>query len=287
MDELAGKVAVITGAGSGLGRALAHRLGGARMRLVLTDIDEARLNDVGGELDDRGVAVVTRAADISKRGQVEGLADFAYEQFGSVNLLCNNAGVAVVGPVWECTDADWAWAMGVNLWGVIHGLRAFLPRMLEAGEPGHVVNTASIAGILAPPLSSPYVATKHAVVGLTESLYHDLALRGADISCSVLAPGFVKTGIASSESVRPEEHKNAVASVDPLMAEVGKYYAKEVARGISADVVADAVHDAIVEKRFYIFTHPEMTKAIEDRFARIVAGKNPKTRPLAASSEPS
>lgn len=284
MDELAGKVAVITGAGSGLGRALAHRFGAARMRLVLTDIDGGRLNQVGGELDDLGVAVVTQVTDVSKSSQVEGLADFAYEQFGAVNVLCNNAGVAVVGPAWECTDADWAWAIGVNLWGVVHGLRAFLPRMLASGEPGHVVNTASAAGILAPPLSSPYVATKHAVVGLTESLYHDLALRQANIGCSVLAPGFVRTGIAGSEAVRPDELKNAVASSDPLMAEVGKYYANEVARGIPAETVADAVHDAIVEKRFYIFTHPEMTKAFEDRFSRLVAGENPKTRPLASST---
>jgi NADP-dependent 3-hydroxy acid dehydrogenase YdfG len=281
MEELAGKVAVITGAGSGLGRAMAHRFGAARMRLVLTDIDEARLNEVGGELDDVGVAVVTQVTDVSKASQVHGLADFAYEQFGAVNVLCNNAGVAVVGSAWECSDADWAWAMGVNFWGVLHGLRAFLPRMLESGEPGHVVNTASAAGILAPPLSSAYVATKHAVVGMTESLFHDLALRGANISCSVLAPGFVKTGIASSESVRPEEHKNAVPSTDPLVAEVGKYYAEEVARGIPAETVAEAVHDAVLEQRFYIFTHPEMTPAFEDRFSRLLAGKNPKTRPLA------
>ncbi len=284
MQELAGKVAVITGAGSGLGRAMAHRLGAARMRLVLTDIDEARLNAVGGELDDVGVAVVTQVTDVSKQGQVEGLADFAYEQFGGVNVLCNNAGVAVVGPAWEATEADWAWAIGVNLWGVVHGLRAFLPRMLAAGEPGHVVNTASAAGILAPPLSSPYVATKHAVVGMTESLYHDLALRNANIGCSVLAPGFVKTAIATSESARPDELKNTAPPTDPMMAEVGKYYAREVARGIPAGRVADAVHDAILEKRFYIFTHPEMGKAYEDRFSRLVAGTNPKTRPLADSS---
>ncbi|MCR9159234.1 MAG: SDR family NAD(P)-dependent oxidoreductase [Nannocystaceae bacterium] len=285
MQELAGKVAVITGAGSGLGRAMAHRFGAARMRLVLADIDASRLNAVGGELDDLGVAVVTQVTDVSKASQVHGLADFAYEQFGAVHVLCNNAGVAVVGSAWECSDADWAWAMGVNFWGVLHGLRAFMPRMLASGEPGHVVNTASAAGILAPPLSSPYVATKHAVVGMTESLYHDLALRSANISCSVLAPGFVKTGIASSESVRPEEHKNTGPSTDPLVAEVGKYYAKEVAQGIRAETVADAVHDAILEERFYIFTHPEMKPAFEDRFSRIVAGTNPKTRPLAVSSD--
>lgn len=285
MEELAGKVAVITGAGSGLGRALAHRFGSAGMRLVLADIDASRLNDVGGELDDAGVEVATLLTDVSKRSQVEGLADLAYERFGAVNVLCNNAGVAVVGPAWECTDADWAWAIGVNLWGVIHGLQAFLPRMLAAGEPGHIVNTASVAGILSPPLSGPYVATKHAVVGMTESLFHDLALRQAKVGCSVLAPGFVKTKIASSESARPDELKNPIPSSDPLMAEVGKYYANEVARGLPPEAVADAVHEAILEDRFYIFTHPEMTPAFEDRFSRIVAGKNPKTRPLAASMD--
>lgn len=284
MRELAGKVAVVTGAGSGVGRAMAHRFGAERMRLVLADIDEARLNEVGGELDDVGVSVVTQVTDVSKASQVHGLADVAYEQFGVVNVLCNNAGVAVVGSAWECSDADWSWAMGVNFWGVLHGLRAFLPRMLESAEPGHVVNTASVAGILTPPLSSPYVATKHAVVGMTESLFHDLALRGANVGCSVLAPGFVKTGIAGSESVRPDEHKNAVPSTDPMVDEVSKFYAEEVARGIPADVVAEAVHEAILEERFYIFTHPEMIPAFEDRFTRLVAGTNPKTRPLAASS---
>ncbi len=255
------------------------------MRLVLADIDGSRLNDVGGELDDKGVTVATLVTDVSKGSQVEGLADFAYAHFGCVNLLCNNAGVAVVGPAWECTLADWEWAIGVNLWGVVHGLRAFLPRMLEAGEPGHVVNTASAAGILAPPLSSPYVATKHAVVGLTESLYHDLRLRQSKVGCSVLAPGFVQTRIADSESVRPEELKNPRPPTDPMVGEVGSYYAKEVARGIPAEAVADAVHDAVFEDRFYVFTHPGMKPAYEERFARLLDGKNPKTRPLASSMD--
>ena len=230
MDGLEGKVAVITGAGSGLGRAMAHRFGQAGMRLVLADVDESRLNQIGGQLDERGVQVQTLATDVSKLSQVEGLADLAYERFGAVNVLCNNAGVAAVGPAWECTNADWEWAIGVNLWGVVHGLRAFLPRMLESGEPGHVVNTGSVAGILSPPLSSPYVATKHAVVGMTESLYHDLNLRQANISCSVLAPGFVRTRIAASEQARPDELKNPVPSDDPLSNDVGEFYAKAVAR---------------------------------------------------------
>lgn len=250
------------------------------MRLVLADIDGARLNEVGGELDDAGITVTTQVTDVSKGSQVEGLADRAFDEFGAVHVLCNNAGVGVVGPAWDCSHADWAWAIGVNLWGVVHGIRAFLPRMLEAGEPGHIVNTASAAGLLSPPLSGPYVATKHAVMGLTESLFHDLSLRQAPISCSVLAPGFVKTGIAGSESVRPEELRNPVPSGDPMVAEVGQYYANEVERGIPPEVVADAVYDAIAEQRFYIFTHPEMAEAFDDRFSRIIAGENPRTRPL-------
>lgn len=280
MEVLTGNVAVITGAGSGLGRAMAHRFGKAGMRLMLADIDEKRLNDVGGELDELGVTVATSVVDVSKGSQVEGLADRTYAEFGGAHVLCNNAGVGVVGPAWDCTDADWSWAIGVNLWGVVHGLRAFLPRMLDAGEPGHIVNTASAAGLLAPPLSGPYVATKHAVMGLTESLYHDLALRQAPVGCSVLAPGFVKTNIAASESVRPDALRNPMPSNDPLVADVGTYYATEVARGISADVVADAVHEAVLENRFYVFTHPEMKDAFADRFDRILDGKNPRTRPL-------
>ncbi len=284
MDALRGKVAVITGAASGLGRALAHRFGKEGMRLVLADIDEPGLNEVGSVLDDRGVEVQTLQTDVSKQSQVEGLADLAYERFGQVNLLCNNAGVAVVGSAWECTSADWAWAIGVNLWSVVHGLRAFVPRMLEGGAPGHIVNTASAAGILAPPLSSPYVATKHAVMGLTETLYHDLALRRSSIGVSVLAPGFVRTGIAGSESSRPDDLKNPVASSDPMAAEVEDFYSQAVAGGIEPEVVADAVHDAITEERYYVFTHPGMALAYRDRFERLIEGKNPKTRPLASST---
>lgn len=280
MDTLAGKVAVITGAGSGLGRAMAHRFGSEGMRLVLADIDEPRLRKVGDELHEQGVEVHTQATDVSKQNQVEGLADLAYERCGAVNVLCNNAGVGVVGSAWECSASDWNWAIGVNLWGVVHGLRAFIPRMLEGGEPGHIVNTASIAGVLTPPLSSAYVATKHAVVGLSESLFHDLRLRDAKISASVLCPGFVRTRIAVS-SPRPSQHGDPAPVDNPMSEEVGAFYAKSVQDGIEPEKVANAVHDAILEGRFYVFTHPEMKPAVAERVSKLLEGKNPKTRPLA------
>lgn len=284
LKELRGNVAVVTGAASGLGEAMARRFGAAGMRLVLADIDSDGLHRVANELDAAGVEVQTLKTDVSKLSQVEGLADLAYERFGAVHLLCNNAGVAVVGTSWERSMSDWAWAIEVNLWSVVHGIRTFIPRMLEQGGPGHVVNTASIAGLLCPPLSGPYVATKHAVVGLSECIFHDLRLRRADVGVSVLCPGFVKTNIGDSERSRPEDLKDPIPGEDPFAEEVAEFYGKAVAHGIEATVVADAVVDAVAEDRFYILTHPQMEGALRKRFDGIASSTNPRTRSLAEMS---
>jgi NAD(P)-dependent dehydrogenase (short-subunit alcohol dehydrogenase family) len=285
MQELRGKVAVITGAGSGLGRAMAKRFGREGMKLVLADIDQERLHDAANELDEAGVEVQPLKTDVSKQSQVDGLADLAYERFGAVHLLCNNAGVAVVGTAWERSHADWEWAIGVNLWSVVHGIRSFVPRMLEAGQSGHIVNTASVAGLLCPPLSGPYVATKHAVVGLSECLHHDLTLRQSQIGVSVLCPGFVKTRIYESESVRPEDLKNPGTNEDKFAEEINEYYRTAVDSGIDASVVASAVYDAVIEGKYWILTHSEFDKPIRQRFEGILERKNPPTRPLAAAHE--
>lgn len=285
MQELNGKVAVVTGAGSGLGRAMAQRFGREGMRLMLADIDSDRLHRVGDEFDAAGYEVQTLVTDVSKQSQVDGLADLTYERFKAAHVLCNNAGVAVVGTAWERSKHDWEWALGVNLWSVIHGIRAFVPRMLEQGVQGHIVNTASVAGLLCPPLSGPYVATKHAVVGLSECLFHDLALRQATIGVSVLCPGFVKTSISESEKARPDDLKNPVPVDDPFARDVETFYKGAVEQGIDPARVADAVVEAITHQKFWVLTHPEFEKPLRERFEGILEGRNPPTRPLASASQ--
>ena len=281
MKDLRGKVAVVTGAASGLGEALAHRFAGEGMHLVLADIDGEGLGRVGLALDEAGAEVATQQTDVSKGAQVDALADLAYERFGAVHVLCNNAGVPVVGTAWERSVADWSWAIGVNLWGVVHGVNAFVPRMLEQDTEGHIVNTASIAGLTCPPLSAPYVATKHAVVGLSECLHHDLALRHSKLKVSVLCPGFVKTRIVESERVRPSNLKNPTPVEDSFAQEVAEFYTQAVAEGIDPAEVASRVLDALAEQRFWVFTHDEHKELMRKRFEDIVEGRNPPTKSLA------
>jgi len=210
MEHFEGRVAVITGAGSGFGREFARVAAGLGMKLVLADIDAAALEQVSGALRDAGADVLAMVCDVSKASHVEELADAAMIRFDGVHLVFNNAGVAMAGLVWESTDADWQWVLGVNLWGAIHGVRVFTPLMLECArrEPdyeGHIVNTASMAGLLVPPAMGVYNVSKHAVVALSETLYHDLRLVDAPVKASVLCPYFVPTDIAHSERHRPDD----------------------------------------------------------------------------------
>ena len=207
MKDLNGKVAVITGAGSGFGREFA-RLGAREgMKLVLADVQRETLDAVVAELKGAGAEVIGEIVDVADSGQVAQLADRAFQAFGPVHLLMNNAGVGGGGYLWENTDKDWNWVLGVNLMGVVHGIQHFVPRMLEAnrhGTPGHIVNTASMAGWLAAPLMGVYNVSKHAVVALSETLYHDLRLAQSTIGVTALCPAFVPTGIADSHRNRPK-----------------------------------------------------------------------------------
>jgi NAD(P)-dependent dehydrogenase (short-subunit alcohol dehydrogenase family) len=290
MQDFKGRVAVITGAGSGFGREFArigHRLG---MRLALADIQNDALAETAEELRRAGAHVMTGVVDVADSDQVKSFADRTFAEYGAAHLLFNNAGVGGGGLLWESDERDWQWVLGVNLMGVVHGIRHFVPRMIEAnarGEPGHIVNTASIAGLLCPPLMGVYNVSKHAVVALTETLFHDLALVRSTIGVSVLCPAFVPTGIAQSHRNRPTElASNLPPTASQRMAQAN--IEKAVSSGKrTAEEVAQLTFDAIRGNRFYVFTHPKIMTAVEARLASIAAGgipadpyaSNPATRP--------
>ncbi|HZU72004.1 MAG TPA: SDR family NAD(P)-dependent oxidoreductase [Acidimicrobiales bacterium] len=267
MEQLEGRVGVITGAASGIGAAMARRFSRAGMKLVLADIEPEPLKKVADELRASGTEVEAVPTDVSVGAQVDALAEAAEAAFGKVHLLCNNAGVGSGGLIAQLGEDDWSWVLGVNLWGVIHGLRAFLPRMMAHGEPAHVVNTASVAGLMAAPFMGPYNASKFAVVAISETLYHEMGLTGSKVGVSVLCPGWVNTRIHESSRNRP--------GGGPSGLEGGGMLAAVLASGLPPEKVAEEVHSAVVENRLYILTHPEMTAGIETRMKAIVAGQNP------------
>jgi NAD(P)-dependent dehydrogenase (short-subunit alcohol dehydrogenase family) len=275
MKTLAARVAVITGAASGLGRALAGAFGAKGMKLVLADVDEAGLAHAAAELRGQGIAVATQPTDVSQGESVERLARAAREAFGAVHVVCNNAGVAPLGAVWEATESDWRWALGVNVWGVIHGVRVFTPILLEQEDEGHIVNTASVAGLIAPPGMGVYNVTKHAVVALSETLHHDLAARGAKVRCSVVCPAFFASGIADSERSRPAALAADRAKTDEDRALAAMLHKATQSGRLSAEDIAAQVLDAVREERFYVLTHPKINGAIERRMRDILDGRAP------------
>jgi len=266
MKEFKNRVAVVTGGASGIGRAIAERCVAEGMRVMIADIEAPALKEAAAAM-----KCVPFQMDVSDAAQVEAMAEAAYQEFGAVHLLFNNAGVAPNGkPAWGQSLETWKWVIDVNLYGVIHGLRSFVPRMLAGGEEGHIVNTASVAGLSSGPMISPYFATKHAVVGLSESLYLELAMFKSRVSASVLCPAFVKTKIAESGRNRPG---GAPASAEPN--EFEAMVRGLVESGVSPESIADKVFDAIRLEQFWILTHPEMDAAIRARVEGILARKNP------------
>jgi NAD(P)-dependent dehydrogenase (short-subunit alcohol dehydrogenase family) len=276
MDELDGKVAVVTGAASGIGAALAVRFASEGMRVVLADVEVGPLQEAADKLAADGAEVLAVPTDVSRGDDVDRLAEAAAEAFGPVHVLCNNAGVGAGGLLADLTTEDWEWVLGVNLWGVIHGLRAFLPGMLAHGEPGHIVNTASLAGLVSAPMMGPYGASKFAVVGISEALYHELQLTGSRIGASVLCPGWVNTQIYASERNRPAGMGSATAGLGVDGDPRAEMLRAVLASGMAPDAVADLVLGAIRDGRFYVLTHPEMTPAVEARMRGILDGHNPK-----------
>jgi len=274
VDSLKGKVAAITGAASGLGRAMALAFAREGMDVALADVDMKSLSSVAEEARRLGARVILSHTDVSKSEDVDQFAEKTVNELGAVHLVCNNAGVSPLGAVWENTVDEWRWILGVNLWGVIHGVRAFAPRLLAQGE-GHIVNTASVAGLICPSGSGAYNVTKHAVVALSETLHHDLRERGAAIGVSVLCPAYVPTGIAESERNRPGDVRASQKSGATLAREA--MLKKAVASGrLSADDVASAVVDAVKKDRFYVLTHPRIKGAIRARTEDILDERPPR-----------
>jgi NAD(P)-dependent dehydrogenase (short-subunit alcohol dehydrogenase family) len=274
MNTLRGRTAAVTGAASGLGRAMALAFADEGMHLALADVDEKGLALTKEEIERKGVKASSTRVDVSRASDVDAFAASLKE----VHVVCNNAGVSPVGPLWENTTADWQWALGVNLWGVIHGVRAFVPRLVAQGE-GHVVNTASVAGLISPPGMGVYNVTKHAVVALSESLHHDLRAQGSPVGVSVLCPAYVPTGISNSERNRPKALEN------PQISERQKALKENLKKAVSsgkltADDVARAVVAAIKENRFYILTHPRIKGAIQARMEDVLQERTPRN-PLA------
>jgi NAD(P)-dependent dehydrogenase (short-subunit alcohol dehydrogenase family) len=278
MKNLKHRVAAVTGAASGLGRSMALAFAAEGMDVALADVDEKGLSSVESEVRSKGVRAFAMRVDVSKAPEVDAFAARALKELKAIHVVCNNAGVSPLGAAWETSVADWQWILGVNLWGVIHGIRAFTPHLVAQNE-GHIVNTASVAGLISPPGSGAYNATKHAVVTLSESLYHDLRERNSAVGVSVLCPAYVPTRITESERNRPSDLPVSEKSPETLSREA--MLRKAVSSGkISADQVAQAVVAAVKEERFYILTHARIKGAIQARMEDILEERAPRN-PLA------
>jgi NAD(P)-dependent dehydrogenase (short-subunit alcohol dehydrogenase family) len=266
MEELTGRIAVVTGAGSGIGRALALRLGEAGMRVVAADIDEGSLDDVVGELASKGVEAIGTVTDVSRGEEVERLAQRTLEMFGGVDVVCNNAGIGGGGMVAGFDVDQWSRVIEVDLWGVLHGMRVFLPLLIEQGE-GHVVNTASVAGLLAAPFMGPYAVSKFGVLAISESAFYELAMLAPGVGISVLCPGWVKTNIAASALGGNEG--------DPQGELIREALRNYVESGMDPAEVADQVVKAILSRQFYILTHDNSPALVRRRMEAIVSGDDP------------
>jgi NAD(P)-dependent dehydrogenase (short-subunit alcohol dehydrogenase family) len=279
IENFKGKTAVLTGGGSGFGLECARIGAQLGMNLVLVDVQQDALDKAAAEMTAQGVQVLARKVDVSNAQAMEQLASDVKARFGAPHFVFNNAGVGAGGLVWENSVADWEWVLGVNLWGVVHGVRLFTPMMLEAAKAdpayrGHIVNTASMAGLLTPPNMGIYNVSKHAVVALTETLYQDLQLVSDQVSASVLCPYFVPTGISQSHRNRPTDLAADKPTASQLIGQAQSD--KAVGSGkVSAADVAQKVFDAVASDHFYIYSHPQALGNVQSRMEAIVQGNNP------------
>jgi NAD(P)-dependent dehydrogenase (short-subunit alcohol dehydrogenase family) len=280
MKDFHGRVAVVTGAASGIGRGMCEAFVEAGMRVVLSDVEQPALERTTQALRAAGADVHAVVTDVAKPDQVEALADETLRKYGAVHVVCNNAGVATEAiPSWSGTLDDWAWILGVNLMGVIYGVRTFLPILINKGAGGHIVNTASLAGLVTGG-NTPYAVTKFGVVALSEGIYLELKQGGYRPSISVLCPGFVNTNILNCARNRPPELAEAAEPmVGPVADAFREWLAEQLQQGLDPRRVGDQVLAAIRDDRFYILTHPEWNPTVENRMRAILAGDNPSVLP--------
>ncbi len=252
MQDFQGKVAVVTGGASGIGYALARRFASEGARVVIGDVESSALDRAVSELQGSGAEVEGVVTDVTDPAQMQALADAAVARFGGVHVFCNNAGVGGGGLSWEMPLSTWEWVIGVNLWGVIHGVRTFVPLLMQQTE-AHIVNTASVAGLVAAPFMGPYNASKHAVVAISETLHHELAMTAPQVKVSVLCPGWVNTNIAESARNRPSHLRDGTLPDGDAAALLRGF----IEKGMPPETVAGKVLDAVREERFWILTHDE------------------------------
>ncbi len=284
MQDVKDRVAVVTGAASGIGLATAHRFAAEGMNLVLADIEADALAAAEAAIKATGVEVLAVPTDVASPEAVDRLADAAFATFGRVHVVFNNAGVAATAATlrlraWEGTLADWDWTMSINLMGVVHGVRAFVPRMLDGGDEGHIVNTASIAGLAT--AANPYNVSKHGVVCLTEGIYRDLREMGARLSASVVCPGLINTNILDAERNRPagQGERTDVAVLRTEVQQFTTVFAEALRGGYEPAVVAEHVLDGIRNDRFYILpAQPEILDMVDVRFTGLLERRNPEPR---------
>jgi NAD(P)-dependent dehydrogenase (short-subunit alcohol dehydrogenase family) len=252
LTEFDGKVAVVTGAASGIGRAMCEKFASLGMRVVMADVEGDRLRQSAKRIEATGVEVLAVTVDVSRADELSRLAEHTLEHFGKVHVLCNNAGVFAGGLTWDAVGSDWEWVLGVNLYGVLHGIRAFVPIMLEQNEPGHVVNTCSMAGLINTPLSGAYNVSKHAALSLTETLYHELRMKQSPVGCSALCPELIRTGIANSDRNRPPHLKRPENADTPEMELVEQAIRSSIETGLDPSVMAERVYQGIKHDQFYL-----------------------------------
>jgi len=277
LEDFRGKVAVITGAASGIGQALATRFAAEGMKLVLADVERDALREVAHRIESSGTDVLSVRTDVVQADDLSALAEVTLERFGEVHVLCNNAGVFAGGLSWEAPPSDWEWVIGVNVFGVLHGLRAFVPIFLEQNEPGHIVNTVSMAGLINTPFSGPYNVSKHAALSLTETLYHELQTRQSPVGVSALCPELVRTGIGRSERNRPEHLKRHDGESSPEQGMVEDAIRMSVSGGVDPSMMADRVVEGIRADRFYLLAEEGTTwdAACRQRLEDIRLRRNP------------
>jgi NAD(P)-dependent dehydrogenase (short-subunit alcohol dehydrogenase family) len=274
MQEFRGKTAVVTGAGSGIGRALALAFADEGMQVAVADLDQRALAETEALLRDASPSteVLAQVCDVSNAAEVGALADAVFDRWGQVHLLCNNAGVFVGGFIWDRPPADFEFVLGANLWGILHGIRAFVPRMMAQGTEGHIVNTSSVAGLFGAPFEAPYAISKFAAFAATESLANDLVAAGSSLKASVLCPGMISTNIVDSDRHRPERLATEFTEDQKF---VSDYLASAVADGMDPAEVARIVIEAVRAEQFLILTHDSYPKELETRVEALVARRLP------------